>query len=100
MQEARLDATLESANFGNILQMAIDVSGLQEQPAPPDESVRPLDYIIQGFHPPPLDSGTTAQIEKDASIQAQLEVLAGRDTVEAPAVQPPVVSTKERKMLR
>ena len=36
LQEARLDATRGSANSGNILKMAIDVSGLQEQPAPPD----------------------------------------------------------------
>ena len=79
------------------MQITIDVSGLQEQPAPPGESVGPLDHIIQGFKPPQLDSRMTAQFEHVASIQAQLEALAARDTVEAPAVQPPVVSNEGEK---
>ena len=90
LQEAKLESIRASKNPGNILQMAIDASGLQEQPPHQEESVGPLDNIIEGFQPPPLDFQTRAQIQQFESIQAQFEAQAERGMIQAPAAQPPV----------
>ena len=75
------------------MQMAMNVSGLQEQPAPPPaESVGPLDHIIQGFEPPPPDFQANTRIEQFTGIQAQLEALTAREANETPAVPAPVAS--------
>ena len=47
----------------------------------------PLDHIIMGFQPPPLDFQPNPEIELFATIQEKLDALA------APDAQPPVVST-------
>ena len=92
LQEARLEATRASTNPGNIVQMAMNLSGLQEKPAHTGESVGPLDHIIQGFKPSPLDCEATTEI---ATIQAQLEApLAAREANETPAVSAPVASNE------
>ena len=87
LQEARLDATRAQTNPRNIVQMAMNASGLHEEPAPGGKSVGPLDHIFMGFQPPPLDFQPNPEIEQFATIQEQLDAHA------APAAQPPVVST-------
>ena len=95
LQDARLDATRAQANPGNFVRMAMNVSGLQEQPAPPPaESVGPLDHIIQGFEPPPPDFQANPRIEQFTGIQAQLEAPATREANKTFALAAPVASNE------
>ena len=68
LDEVRRDATSATTNNGNIVQMAMDVSCLQEEPTQLGEDVGSLDHIIEGFQPLPLDFQRTAQIEQVVSI--------------------------------
>ena len=73
----------------------MNVSGLQEQPPLPlEESVGPLDHIIQGFEPPPPDFQANTRIEQFTAIQAQLEAFTAREANETPAVPAPVASNE------
>ena len=88
-------STFASSNSANFVQLAMDVSGIQEHHVNMSEEVGSLNHILDGFQPPPLNSPTALHIDPFAALQMELDANAGRDTFEPAVIPASLVSDEE-----